>query len=228
MMKVAVIFYHKHIHRIYKTRWIQKCVDSIAAQTFAEFDVHELDYGGSGTQLAEIPGKAYTHYNGELPNHCFAMNFLLDELFLQRGYDVVFNTNMDDYYAPNRFELQLQCLEMGYDLVSSDFVHIREAGDADELSYHVRLQQYAYGDWTNWWIYRQLRLGHNVIAHPCVAFSRRFWDGNLRYNDLVGWEDLDLWKRGEEAGKRYQIIDAELLYYRIHDKQITQGFRAGG
>ena len=33
------------------------------------------------------------------------MNYLLDRIFSD-GYEVVFNVNVDDYYAPTRFERQ--------------------------------------------------------------------------------------------------------------------------
>ena len=35
------------------------------------------------------------------------------------NYDIIFNTNLDDYYMYNRFEKQLECLNNGYTLCSS-------------------------------------------------------------------------------------------------------------
>lgn len=215
-MKTAVIFYHKNIESIYKERWISKCVNSIATQTFADFDVHELDYAGTGRKLAEIPGKSHTFYDVEMDNHIHAMNFLLDELFTNQGYDVVFNTNMDDYYSVDRFQKQVDCTDR-YDLISSDFCYIEEYNDIDVVTHHMNIC--SNGD-----IADNLRKKHNVIAHPCVCFTKAFWDGTLRYKDLLGWEDLELWMQAIVANKRLHIIDDELLYYRIHQKQVTKTY----
>lgn len=214
-MKAAVIFYHKNITDIYSKRWIDKCVTSIANQTFTDFDVVELDYGGEGRSLANIPNHSYEHINIPMENHIYAMNFLLDELFLNQGYDVVFNTNMDDYYHCSRFEKQLAAINSGYDLVSSDFCYIEDKLGVDEITLHMDICKH--GD-----VNENIRKKHNVIAHPCVAFSKTFWTGGIKYNNLLGWEDLELWMRTIEKGKKLHIIDEELLYYRIHPKQVTK------
>lgn len=216
-MRAAVIFYHKNIQAIYQQRWIDKCVESIANQTMGDFDVIELDYDGTGKRLACIEGREHIPYNINMPNHIHAMNFLLDEAFCNLGYDVVFNTNMDDYYHTTRFEKQAKKIEEGYDLVSSDFCYIQDVGRNDAVTHHMEICKHGS-------ISENLQRDHNVIAHPCVAYSKTFWDGNLRYEDLLGYEDLELWKRADRAGKRLHIIDEELLFYRIHQKQVTKSY----
>ena len=37
-----------------------------------------------------------------------AQNFLLNKAFKDMDYDVVFNVNLDDFYSPHRFEIQLE------------------------------------------------------------------------------------------------------------------------
>lgn len=211
-MKVAVIFFHKNILTLYKKRWIEKCISSIKDQTFQDFDVFEVDYSGKNIKLCGTFTKHF-FYNVRFDNHIGAMNFLLDEVFA-KGYDVVFNTNMDDYYDPKRFELQLEKIKEGFNLVSSNFYYITELPSGKDIVMH-HMNMTSYGD-----IRLNLKKNHNVIAHPCICMDRSMWESGLRYNDLLGYEDLDLWQRAHEH--KFFILQDYLLYYRIHDNQITK------
>ena len=209
-MKKAVIFYHKNIHRLYRQEWIDQCVDSMAGQSDKDFDVFELNYGGGNERYAEGKFARYTFLNMEFNNHIGAMNYLYSMLFAN-GYDVVFNTNMDDYYDLWRVEEQMKFINTGCQLVSSDFVYINEFGHATKL-----MNVSEKGD-----IKENLNKDHNVIAHPAVAMHKSFWDDDLHYNDLIGHEDLDLWQRAVKKGKTLFIVPKPLLLYRIHREQIT-------
>lgn len=213
-MKVAVIFYHKNILKIYKRAWIEKCIDSIRQQTFQNFDVFELNYGSDGVRFAEGLGRKNHFIHKEMGNHVNAMNMLFNLTF-SSGYDVVFNTNMDDFYCKTRFEKELSAIGFGYDLVSSNFLYV----DTNGVPFK-KMNMNAAGN-----IQVNLERNHNVIAHPCVAMSKTFWNDGLQYNDLVGHEDLDLWKRAVSKGKKLYILPDYLLYYRIHNNQITRNYR---
>jgi hypothetical protein len=110
-IKSAVIFYHSNIQNVYPERWISKCIDTILQQTHQDFDIFELNYGGDEHtvfrwHLHKLNGRKYTFLSKRLDDHGMAMNFLLDYIFSQ-GYDAVFNTNLDDFYAPTRFARQV-------------------------------------------------------------------------------------------------------------------------
>ena len=70
---------------------------------------------------------------------------------------------------------------------------------------------------------------HNIIAHPSVAFSKKFWSDELnRYNiNNVGREDLDLWKSSINRGYKFYIAEEILLNYRIHGNQVTSNNMVG-
>ncbi len=212
MTKCAVIFYHKNIDQIYKKEWIEKCINSVKNQTYQNFDVFELDYGGTDNKKTEgIKGKT-SFFSIEKENHISAMNFLIDYVF-GLGYDVIFNTNMDDYYHTTRFEKQLKSIYIGNQLVSSNFYYF---SDKQGIFKQMNMAKFN--------ISHEINKNHNPIAHPVIAIHKSFWEG-LRYNNFLGYEDLDLWKRAEEAGKKMIILPEYLLYYRIHDNQITKKFK---
>ena len=49
--KYAVILFHKNIKKLYKWRWIEKCLHSILNQSYKNYDIFEINYGGSEYDL---------------------------------------------------------------------------------------------------------------------------------------------------------------------------------
>ena len=206
-MKSCVIIYHKNAAVIYKQEWIDKCINSIREQTLQDFDVFELNYGIDNNKYYE--GSFFSSL--EMPNHIHAMNALIHAA-LKSNYDVIFNVNLDDYYAPKRFELQVKEIMRGAQLVSSNFYYF---SDEKGVFKNMNMNKYVNLD-------IQFRRNHNVIAHPVVAYHKSFFDGGLTYKDKLGYEDLVLWKEALAANKRFVILPDYLLHYRIHENQITK------
>lgn len=207
MNKVGVIFFHKDILNLYPARWVNMCIDSIKNQTCKDVYLYEIDYGGTNHQLT-----AGSFYNKKTKNHADAMNYIITKAF-EDGCDFVFNTNLDDYYDSKRIEIQLQYLKKGYDIVSSDFDYV----DVNErFILHKNILQYGN-------IEKNISADHNIIAHPCVAYSKKFWqDSNNRYiPEEKPFEDLKLWQRSIKNGYKFHICKETLLHYRIHNNQIT-------
>lgn len=202
MSKVAVILYHKDLDKIYLPGWIDKSIASIKNQTFQDFKVYELCYSEDKSQLWE--GSIYTHK--PLENHIMAMNEILDIAFGD-NCEVVFNVNLDDYFAPSRFELQLKAIEDGFDLVSSNFQHVEDFDGNDVFG---QLMEFHDRD-----IIYELNISHNVVAHPCVAMTREFWETNKYYNvEQLGYEDMALWQKAINNGSKITILPQILLFYR--------------
>ncbi len=212
-MKSVVLFYHKNIDKIYKPDWIRKCVISVKNQTLQDFTVFELNYGGGPEKHCEGIRAKYYFLQKEFNNHIGAMNYLYDLAF-SSGYDVVFNVNMDDNYSMFRFEQQLKAIENGSQLVSSNFCYVKD----DKV-----IKTF---DFSNRDIKLNLARGHNLIAHPVIAMHKSFWTDGLRYNDVLGHEDLDLWCRAIAKGKKFKILNQNLLFYRLHANQVTKFYKS--
>jgi hypothetical protein len=207
-MKIGVVLFHKNIEEIYAIEWVKKCLSTIHNQTYKDINFYEIDYGSSDKRLVSDS----IFFSIEKLNYADAMNFIISKAF-DDGCDFVFNTNLDDYYSLNRIEKQLEYLEMGFDIVSSNFQYINEKSEITRY-----LNMTGCGD-----ILGNLNINNNVIAHPVVAISKNFWkDKNNRYDVLkTPEEDLDLWKRSINNGYKFHIIDEVLLYYRIHNNQVS-------
>lgn len=208
-MKVGVVFFHSNILKIYKQKWIDRCIDSIKQQTHKPLHLYEVNYGDDKKQFVE--GAKF--FNKKFENHSVAMNFIISKAF-DDGCDYVFNTNMDDFYEFIRIGAQLKFFEQGYDLISSDFFEVDENDKI--LSYrHMN----GFGS-----LRANLTVGHNIVPHPAVAYSKDFWaDKENRYGkDDIPEEDLILWKKAIYNGYKFKVINEPLFFYRRHENQICK------
>jgi len=205
-MKSAVIIFHKNINTYYPKEWIEKCYSTIKGQHNAVFDVFEVDYGGTNNQTYE--GSKF--FSENLDNHANAHNFLLDRVF-ERDYDCAFNVNVDDWYALNRFELQLPWIEKGYDVVSSNFYRVNN----DES-----VKQSFIFDKRN--IVKEAEKNHNILAHPVLCYSRNFGlNSEKLIPSEIPFDDFSLWKKSYHKFK-FIILPEMLLFQRIHDGNISK------
>lgn len=211
-MKSCVILYHKNINKIYKPEWINECITSIVNQTYKDYYVYDLNYGNDDFNFKKYFPKKYKFFKEEFKNHVGAMNFLLDEC-VKKKFDAVFNINLDDYYHEDRFKIQIEKIKEGYDIVSSNFKIIRLNDNSN------RFETYEKMIFDKESIVDRFIIGDNIIAHPCVCYSKKFIQNN-KYLDEIPEEDFKLWKRTINDYKFY-ICNEFLLNYRIHSNQIT-------
>lgn len=204
-MKVACIIFHKKSYN-YPAKWIAKCIESIQNQTYKNFDVFEVDYGGEHIQL--YPGSNFASTN-HLKNHAEAHNWLLDKVF-DLGYDCAFNVNIDDIYSFGRFEAQIPFIEAGYDVISSNFCHINEAG---KVTNHLVMDNKDFRT--------EARKNNNIIAHPVCCYSKNFWTNCSKLNpNEIPKDDFELWKRSYHKFK-FIILPSFLLFYRVHSQKVS-------
>ena len=204
MVKIALVSYHKNAFGLYKKEWIDQYRESILNQSYIEFNIYELEYGGGY-------GRIFTNSNyhsKQFPSFVYALNYLLDCLFFM-GYDFVFNTNVDDFYSPDWIEKEIAVAMKGYDIVSSNFALVKD-GVITETHYFDKLD-----------IPLELSNNHNIIAHPAVCYSKKFWEQNRYIPEQIPLEDLMLWQRAIKNSK-FIILPDVLLYHRLHSNSVCQ------
>lgn len=205
MSRIALIVYHKNIKTIYPKSWIDAFKKSIDKQTYAYFDIFEIDYGGAGYRIFENS----IYKSEEKPNFVFAMMDLIADAKAKK-YQYIFNTNCDDVYAVNRIERQIKWLQKGWDVVSSNFCLIDEMGrEWHSHRFHDKI------------IKQELARNHNIIGHPVLAFNSTFFDDFNYDPSEIPKEDLLLWKRSIDS-KKFFILPDYLLFHRVHRQMVSQ------
>lgn len=205
-MKVALLCYHKNAETIYQKEWIDHYRESIMKQTHHTFQIFEFNYGGGPYRIFE---KSYFE-SFPYPTFAHSLNYLLDKVF-SSGYDAVFNSNVDDFYKNNWVQKLLPCIEAGNDLVSCNFTLISESGQT--IKAH---------EFHGYNIGQELGKDHNIICHPGVCYTKKFWEKNRYIPDEMPLEDLKLWQRGIAQGMRFFIHQENLVFHRLHDQSVCK------
>ena len=232
-MKVAIILFHKNVLTYLPSKYVIECLESIEGQTFQNFDVFEINYGGDDVSIIKhfkkLLDKKHYFYKEKLKDHSYAMNYILNKVFNEYEYDYCFNINIDDVFHKDRFNHQLKYLKkLDYDLISSNMIYIneesKETKNIDYLAYNFKKNKSFKSQIKDEqeYIRRELKRDHNIIANPCVCFNKRFWKLMGPYTNTVPREDLDMYQKAILSGRiKIHITKRPYLYYRIHGTQIT-------
>jgi hypothetical protein len=250
--KCAVIFFHKNIYKLYEERWIDKCVKSVLDQKKCEFDIFEVNYGNENVSVFKNVKTTHNKkfYIKNYQTHTEAMMFLLTKCFDEYGYDIVFNTNLDDYYDETRFINQLCDINNGSYLNSTMWHYIKQYQEGIDESFNegnnhilfkdgkfiwesdkkIKIVSTMYNDEIPYSIIKQKLTVEkdNILNHSGICFTKKFWNsfdkfGNkLRYRDDKPYEDLSLWARALDNNIPVSVINKNLIHYRIHSNQIGE------
>lgn len=208
-MKVALLCYHKNAETIYRKEWINSYRSTIQSQILyasQDFEIFEFNYGGGAFRIFENSYFESFPY----PTFAHALNYLLDKAF-SAGYDAVFNSNVDDFYNIGWMQALLPCIQSGNDLVSCNFTLI---GENDETIKPHLFHGYNVAE--------QLSGDHNIICHPGVCYSKKFWESNRYVPSEMPLEDLKLWQRAVQKGMKLYIHEENLVFHRLHNQSVCQ------
>lgn len=124
----------------------------------------------------------------------------------------------DDFSVPNRFERQIAFFDahpdvdiIGTGVVSFGAKSIFMSPCNGMKNHEIRAELFF----------------TSALCHPSVMIKKSFLDeNNLTYDGNVKkGQDYDMWERCSEYGK-LAVMDEVLLFYRIHEKQITSQFKS--
>ena len=192
-------------------RYLAEAIDSILAQTFADFELIIIDDGSTDNSLLVL--REYQKRDSRIRliarenrNLATTLNDIID---LARGKWVA-RMDQDDIALPHRFERQLQCLDQtGADICGS-WIQFFGAGER-------RIRKPFHTDEA----IKIDMLFKCPLAHPSVVMRAELIK-RLRYDKA--WEkaeDYELWTRAVKAGWRFTNVQEVLLMYRKHREQIS-------
>jgi glycosyltransferase involved in cell wall biosynthesis len=192
-------------------RYLPEALDSILAQTYADFELIAIDDGSTDNSGAILDDYATRDPRVRVfhrPQRGL-VETLNEGLDLARG-EWIARMDADDIALPHRLTRQLQWLQA----TNADF-----CGGAVEC----------FGRWRAVWRYPETHDACGVqllfdvcFAHPAVI-GRREAFRTLHYDSgFAQAQDYDLWQRAWAAGFRLANVPDIVLRYRVHDKQVSR------
>lgn len=200
--------------------YLDVAIDSILNQTHKEFEFIILNDGSNDeiVEKLELAAKKDERiiliHNEEQIGLTKSLN---KGLSVAKG-DFIARMDSDDFSVPTRFERQLAYFEanpdvdiIGSGVVSFGSKSIYMSPCVETKNDELRAELFF----------------TSGLCHPSVMIKKSFLDKNgLTYDGNVKkGQDYDMWERCSEFGK-LAVMNDVLLFYRIHDKQITSQFKS--
>lgn len=198
-----------------KREYLQTAINSICAQTYKNIEFLIIDDASDREchdTLKEIIGKYKFIKLIENEKNLGITKSLYNGIKQAKG-DYIARMDADDFSVPTRLEIQVNFLEknQGIDIVGGAVVSF--GAKSMFMSPH------------NGMCDSQIKselFFTSVLCHPAVMIRKSFlkkYNLNYDYNVNKG-QDYEFWERCSIYG-RFAILKDVLLYYRIHDEQIT-------
>ena len=188
------------------------CLDSIAAQTFANLDVIMVDDGSSdhSAEIARAKAAADPRFTLLQPGHGGPGGARNRGVERARGEYLAF-VDGDDVLPANAYELLLHTLERsGSDFVSGAVDRVGPKGISSSALHSRALK----GRQTGTHVTRTPRLLYDVSVWNKL-FRRSFWDQHqLSYPEGVVWEDLRLMTKAHVLARAVDVIPDIVYYWR--------------
>ena len=193
---------------------LRAAIDSVLAQTHRDFEfliganacsdefMHELG------QLAA--DERVRLFRTSLPQLAFTLNYLAE----QASGTLLIRMDADDVCEPQRFERLVATAAARPDAdVIGSWTTLIDENDQVVGRFTPPSASAAV---------RRRMLVSPAIAHPSVAFRRKFWLDSRGYLGGFVTEDYDLWLRAMSRGTTIINIPEFLLRYRIHSAQASR------
>ena len=188
------------------------CLDSIAAQSFADLEVIMVDDGSTdhSAQIARAKAAADPRFTLLQPAHGGPGGARNRGVERASGEFLAF-VDGDDVLPANAYELLLHALEQsGSDFVSGAVYRVGQKGINPSALHSLALK----GRQTGTHITRTPRLLYDVSVWNKL-FRRSFWDSHqLSYPEGVVWEDIRLMTKAHVLARAVDVIPDIVYYWR--------------
>ena len=193
---------------------LRAAIQSVLAQTHADFEFLIGANACSDEFMAEL--RASTDdprvrlFRTSLPQLAFTLNHLIE----QASGELMIRMDSDDLCEPRRFERLVAVAQ--------------ERPDADVIGSWTTLideKDRVIGSFTppvSAAAIRRRMLVSSPLAHPTVAFRKKFWIESRGYLGGFVSEDFDLWLRALSRGATIINIPEPLVRYRVHAAQASR------
>lgn len=198
--------------------WIEPCFESVSiASSHLNTEVVVVANGMEESAISRLKFKAIRYFGDKLKfveSKSLNLASVLNDGLEAADGEYVARMDSDDLMSPDRLLVQLDYAKSNPNIsvIGSSVRVINEQ--------NVRLGTVKF-PLSNFKIQQQLKFG-NVFSHPTVLVKKEAIHAVGGYsNKFPHAEDYDLWLRLSEAGHLFANLNEELVFYRIHENQIS-------
>ncbi len=192
-------------------KYLREAIDSILSQDFTDFEFLIIN-DGSTDNSEKIIQSYYDKRIRYIRNESnLKLCTTLNKGFQLANGQYIARIDADDIALSSRLSKQITFLDTHPDIGICGS-YIRTFGKTEQIWEYPTTPE---------WIASEL-LFHSPICHPAVMIRKSVWiKYNLSYDPKYEYcEDYALWVRASEITQFYNLSEV-LLYYRIHNTQIT-------
>lgn len=216
--QIAVIM---SVYKNDQLKYVQQSVESILSQTFQNFDFY-IQFDGTLRIEVELylrsiqDERLKINIRSENKGLAYSLNELIN-IVLPLGYEYIARMDADDISKSNRFEKQVNYLELhpNVDCLGSAINEIDDKGnDRGKIVHYPCCNDECLSFFEK----------RNPLAHPTVMFRRSFFDKTkCVYPTNYGLnEDLMLWYIGFKNGAVIENLPDVLLNFRMSEAMFKQ------
>jgi len=194
--------------------YLPNAVDSVLAQTYADFELIVVDDGSTDESRGII--EAYAAKDARV-KPIFKSNggqaTAFNTGFAASKGDIICFLDSDDYFAPTKLEEIVAAHGSGYEYIYTDNQSVNSSGKecADNI------KRYAYDGQNLFLVYYMSKYPGNVTS--TISLTRRLADKVFPLPNEQGWriqaDDVIVFQAAMMG--RAKFLDKKLTYYRIHD-----------
>jgi glycosyltransferase involved in cell wall biosynthesis len=194
---------------------LRAAIDSVLTQTHKDFEF----LIGANACSDELFGELLEYsardsrirlFRTALPQLAFTLNYVIEQ---SKG-ELLIRMDADDVCEPQRFERLIAAAEATPDAqVIGSWTTLIDEADQVIGSFNPPASAVSL---------RRRMLISSPIAHPTVAFRKKFWLESRGYLGGFVSEDFDLWLRALARGVTIINVPEPLLRYRMHSAQVSR------
>ena len=202
--------------------YLKECIKSLLNQTFNNFELIIINDGSTDNSeniiLSFKDNRIRYHSNNTNLGIIKSLNKAID---LAKG-EFISRMDSDDIAVSTLFEKQLRIFDQ-YKEIS--LLNIRTYCLLGDTNFYKRNNHIISPNFES---IRHINFIQNLISHPGIMIKAKILK-EYKYNDIqdiIHFEDVELWQRILNDGHICYTIHENLLFYRIHNKSINYVYSA--
>lgn len=203
MFSVIIPYYKKR-------KYIERCINSVLAQTYQHFEIILVD-DGSNDDIAELINKKYSEKVHLIQQQNQGVSAARNTGIVNATQDYIAFLDADDYWSPAYLNAVKNVLDNDID------TKIVGVNYAKHKLIKEEYKQLEYSQLLNY--FKEIAPKNTLFTSSSTVIKKVFFENNQGFNpQLKSGEDIDVWFRAVLSGGNAYYIHNTLVFYSTEDE----------